>query len=62
MYILMIKMRFTMSMRKDLMIMKILLDTMGILDGHMNIVVVLVMMGKIIVVVVIEMIRIALLV
>ena len=61
MYILMM-MRFTMSMRKDLMIMKILLDTMGILDSHMNIVVVLVMMGKIIVVIVIEMIRIALLV
>ena len=62
MYILMMKMRFTMSMRKDLMIMKILLDTMGILDSHINIVVVLDMMGKIIVVVVIEMIRIALLV
>ena len=46
MYILMMKMRFTMSMRKDLMIMKILLDTMGILDSHMNIIVVLVMMGK----------------
>ena len=49
-------------MRKDLMIMKILLVTMGILDNHMNVVVVLVMMGKIIVVVAIEMIRIALLV
>ena len=49
MYILMMKMRFTMSMRKDLMIMKILLDTMGILNSHMNIVVVLVMMEKIIV-------------
>ena len=62
MYILMMKMRFTMSMRKDLMIMKILLDTMGILDSHMNIVVVLVLMGKFLVVVAIEMIRIALLV
>ena len=61
-YILMMKMRFMMSMRRDLMIMKILLDTMGILDSHMNIIVVLVMMGKIIVVVAIEMIRIALLV
>ena len=61
MYILMM-MRFTMSMRKDLMIMKILLDTMGILDSHMNIIVVLVMMGKFLVVVAIEVIRIALLV
>ena len=34
-----------MSMRKDLMIMKILLDTMGILNSHMNIVVVLVIVG-----------------
>ena len=61
-YDLKMKMRFMMSMRRDLMIMKILLVTMGILDSHMNIVVVLVMMGKIIVVVAIEMIRIALLV
>ena len=62
MYILMMKMRFMMSMRRDLMIMKILLVTMGNLDSHMNIVVVLVMMGKILVVVAIEMNRIALLV
>ena len=60
-YILMMKMRFMMSMRRDLMIMKILLVTMGILDSHMNIVMVLVLMGKITVVVTIEMIRIALL-
>ena len=61
-YDLKMKMRFMMSMRRDLMIMKILLVTMGVLDSCMNIVVVLVMMGKIIVVVAIEMIRIALLV
>ena len=60
-YDLKMKMRFMMSMRRDLMIMKILLVTMGVLDSHMNIVVVLVLMGKIIVVVAIEMIRIALL-
>ena len=61
-YDLKMKMRFMMSMRRDLMIMKILLVTMGVLDSHMNIVVVLVMMGKIIVVIAIEMIWIALLV
>ena len=61
-YDLKMKMRFMMSMRRDFMIMKILLVTMGILDSHMNIIVVLVMMGKILVVVAIEMIRIALLV
>jgi len=61
-YDLKMKMRFMMSMRRDLMIMKILLVTMGVLDSHMNIIVVLVLMGKIIVVVAIEMIRIALLV
>ncbi|XP_066354680.1 uncharacterized protein [Miscanthus floridulus] len=61
MYDLKMKMRFMMSMRRDLMIMKILLVTMGVLDSHMNIVVVLVLKGKIIVVVAIEMIRIALL-
>ena len=37
-YDLKMKMRFMMSMRRDLMIMKILLVTMGILDSHMNIV------------------------
>ena len=61
-YDLKMKMRFMMSMRRDLMIMKILLVTMGVLDSHMNIVMVLVLMVKIIVVDAIEMIQIALLV
>ena len=39
---------------KALMIMKILLHTMGVLDSHMNTVVVLVMMEQIILVVAIE--------
>ena len=56
MCILMMKMKLVMNMMMVLMIMKILLHTMGDLDSHMNIVVVLVMMGKIIMVVAIEMI------
>ena len=62
MCILMIKMKLVMNMMTALMIMKILLHTMGNLGSHINIVVVLVMMGKIIMVVAIEMIETAMLV
>ena len=50
------KMKLVINMMTASMIMKILLHTMDVLDSHMNIVVVLVMMGKIIMVVAIEMI------
>ena len=62
MCILMMKMKLVMNMMTASMIMKILLNTMGDLGNHMNIVVVLVMMGKIIMVVaIIEMIQTAML-
>ena len=57
MCILMMKMTLVVNMMKALMIIKILLHTMGDLGSHINIVVVLVMMGKIIMVVAIEMIQ-----
>jgi hypothetical protein len=62
MCILMIKMKLVMSMMRALKITKILLHIMGILDSHMNTVMVLVVMGKIIMVIAIEMIRMAVLV
>ena len=56
------KMKLMMNMMTASMIMKILLNTMGDLGNHMNIVVVLVMMGKIIMVIaIIEMIQTAML-
>ena len=61
MCILMMKMKLVMNMMTALMIMKILLHAMGNLGSHINIVVVLVMMGKIIMVVAIEMIETAML-
>ena len=62
MCILMMKMKLVMNLMTASMIMKILLNTMGDLGNHMNIVVVLVMMGKIIMVVaIIEMIQTAML-
>ena len=61
MCILMMKMKLVMNMMMVLMILKILLHTMGDLDSHMNIVVVLVMMGKIIIIITIEMIQTAML-
>jgi len=62
MCILMMKMKLVMNVMTASMIMKILLHTMDVLDSHMNIVVVLVMMGKIIMVIaIIEMIQTAML-
>ena len=61
MCILMMKIKLMMNIMTVLIIMKILLQTMGDLGSHMNIVVVLVMMGKIIMVVAIEMIETAML-
>ena len=61
MCILMVKMKLVMNVMTASMIMKILLHTMDVLDSHMNIVVVLVMMGKIIMIVAIEMIQMTLL-